>query len=594
MLMPPNGWSKIVIIKRRRDIFTPAKWNRREPDLKKIAAEGDSEWQKTANFVVARTYIREGGSAKDENKIKTARENAVAQLQKIIADSRMSEFHLSAERLLNFVNDRLAPQKRLAELPRKLLANGNNQNLQWEVNDYTKLLDAIKTTHDENAQKTEAADANAENKETYDYYQNIYFKFLPAAAHADDLTDWIFTFQSTGADANQYALEKWQGTHKIQWLLAAISKADKNSSKTAELIADADKIPSSSTAYTNAAYHEIRLLLEQNKRGEAKKKLLEVFNANFKEYPVSTQNQFIEQRAAVAENLEEYLKFATRRAAEFVDSDDGNQAPVKFVDEKGKPFDSNISAWQNRQMFDTDAVKFLNTKVPLSVLRQAALSRELPEYLRKFLVIAVWTRAFILRNAAVEREFAPLVLKLAPEFQPFFSKYVNAADATERESAALLAVLNYPKLDQFVETGYGRDDGSEPGSIDSLRGNWWCAEFKTGDQVYADAAEEKYVDAQIYPAFLSAAQNSEAETEQNQLKTTAGSSSTYLARRAVVFASANPKHPNTPEILHLSVRATRYGCSDENTGKASKAAFTLLHQTYPNSPWTKKTPYYFQ
>jgi len=41
------------------------------------------------------------------------------------------------------------------------------------------------------------------------------------------------------------------------------------------------------------------------------------------------------------------------------------------------------------------------------------------------------------------------------------------------------------------------------------------------------------------------------------------------------------------------VRATRYGCTDKETVNYSKAAFDLLHKRYPNSEWTKKTPYYF-
>lgn len=46
-----------------------------------------------------------------------------------------------------------------------------------------------------------------------------------------------------------------------------------------------------------------------------------------------------------------------------------------------------------------------------------------------------------------------------------------------------------------------------------------------------------------------------------------------------------------PEALALSVRATRFGPGDADTTTWSKTAFTLLHQRYPKSEWTKKTPY---
>jgi hypothetical protein len=48
-----------------------------------------------------------------------------------------------------------------------------------------------------------------------------------------------------------------------------------------------------------------------------------------------------------------------------------------------------------------------------------------------------------------------------------------------------------------------------------------------------------------------------------------------------------------PEALHIAVTSTRYGCTDKDTGRWSKAAFQLLHKRYPKSEWAKKTPYWF-
>jgi len=41
------------------------------------------------------------------------------------------------------------------------------------------------------------------------------------------------------------------------------------------------------------------------------------------------------------------------------------------------------------------------------------------------------------------------------------------------------------------------------------------------------------------------------------------------------------------------VGATRYGCTDAQTGAVSRRAFTLLHSRYPGSEWAKKTPFWF-
>jgi hypothetical protein len=42
------------------------------------------------------------------------------------------------------------------------------------------------------------------------------------------------------------------------------------------------------------------------------------------------------------------------------------------------------------------------------------------------------------------------------------------------------------------------------------------------------------------------------------------------------------------------VRATRYGCGGSKSGEISHAAFRLLHERYPKSEWTARTPYWFK
>jgi len=59
-------------------------------------------------------------------------------------------------------------------------------------------------------------------------------------------------------------------------------------------------------------------------------------------------------------------------------------------------------------------------------------------------------------------------------------------------------------------------------------------------------------------------------------------------------AQRHPADPRSPEALHLAVKSTRFGCTDKETGKWSKAAFDFLHRHYPTSAWAKKTPYWFK
>ena len=66
-----------------------------------------------------------------------------------------------------------------------------------------------------------------------------------------------------------------------------------------------------------------------------------------------------------------------------------------------------------------------------------------------------------------------------------------------------------------------------------------------------------------------------------------------LAAEAVRLAKALPKDPRVPEILHLAVRATRYGCRDRATTDHSRRAFRHLHRHYPGHEFTKKTKYHY-
>ncbi len=559
--------------------------------FEKIAADESSVWKSAAKFVAARTFIRQASFIKDSEdesaKVQAVKDKkellqkAADKLQNILADNSMNEFHKSAFRLLGLVKYRMIPQERQKELADLLGRSTEDQNIYNDLTDYTLLLDYAASQAEAKGSEIDSQEAEKAGKE-YDYNYVLKLRDLPADLRTADLTDWIFTYQA--ADGFAHAFEKWKETGKLQWFVAAITKADSKSTQTPEILTEAAKIQSNSPAFATVRYHQIRLLLETGKRAEAKQIFDAAIANDLKTLPHSTQNKFLAQRMIFAENLAEFLKYAPRKAAMFDWDETNREEGTSLKDDK------YLAAWENRSMFDMDAVAFLNEKVPLSVLREAALLPQLPEHLKRFLIIAVWTRAFMIRNQAIEREFTPLMLKTAKEFAPLFTKYSNASNPINREAAALIAVLRYPVIQPYVPVGYGREDSS-PTEIDSIRGNWWCAEneeSKTNDRY--DNYNFKY--PSVYPDFLTTAQKTNAGREHQQM-ISFGNSATFLTKRAVEFVNKNPKHPQTPEILHLAVRSTRYGCTDAETVKLSKQAFDILHKSYPNSVWTKQTPYWF-
>lgn len=559
--------------------------------FERIAADENSPWKSAAKLVAARTFIRqasfieipedEAAKAQAEKERMEFLQKASDALQNILKDSSTQEFHKSASRLLALVKFRMIPGERRNELAETLARSGENQNIYNDLTDYDWLLSYIAQQAETKGVEFEMKQAEQEKRE-YDYNYIIKLRDIPADERKDDLTDWIFTYQS--ADGFQHAFDKWKQTQKPQWFVAAISKTDAKSSQVSEVLSEADKFRADSPAFATVHYHQVRLLLETGKRAEAKQKLDEIITNNLKTLPLSSQNRFFAQRMILAENLADFLKFAQRRAAIFTWDENSREEPTSLKD------DVKLSPWETRTMFDDDAAAFLNEKVPLSVLREAAVHPQMPEHLKKLLVSAVWTRAFVLGNKAVEREFTPLMSRYATEFAPMFSKYVAATNPVNREAAALIVILRNPVIQPYVPTGYGREDSTAT-EIDSIRGNWWCVENEAAklDERY-DSYDFVYPTA--YPNFLTAEQKNSADREQRQMLAL-GNSSTLLARRAVEFANKNPRHPQTPEILHLAVRSTRYGCTDENTGRFSKQAFDILHRNYKNSPWTKQTPYWF-
>ena len=145
-------------------------------------------------------------------------------------------------------------------------------------------------------------------------------------------------------------------------------------------------------------------------------------------------------------------------------------------------------------------------------------------------------------------------------------------------------------------------------AIDALRDNWWCSfEAKTDSGVGYETrlngrgyARRDPVMASFRPqpnepdrlAFLTDAQRHDAAEEWAALQKI-DTAPNELGRWATQWVEAHPTDPRAPKILYQVVRATRYGCTNAQTGAISHRAFTLLHRRYPNSEWAKKTPYWF-
>jgi hypothetical protein len=280
-----------------------------------------------------------------------------------------------------------------------------------------------------------------------------------------------------------------------------------------------------------------------------------------------------------------------------------------------------VPSWRSRPAadsgdaaFDADAADVLNERMPLSVLERIALSNQLPDALRRDVAAAALTRALLLGERARAADLASALGSLAPELRHDLEPVGAASDPATAEGAGWLLLLRNPGLKPYIPI---QRRATPVGRLEALRDNWWCGfsaePADPGFPQYAPVAPYEtrytsrtgsrferplrslYLDARTIesPTFLSDPERIQAARELEALAAR-GAAPTDLGRHAVAFARAHPADPRAPEALHLAVRATRYGCTDEGNGRVSRAAFDLLHRRYPDSGWAKRTKYWYR
>jgi hypothetical protein len=96
----------------------------------------------------------------------------------------------------------------------------------------------------------------------------------------------------------------------------------------------------------------------------------------------------------------------------------------------------------------------------------------------------------------------------------------------------------------------------------------------------------------LAPSFLTSAERNNAGEEEGKLDQVPVAPN-YLTSEVLTYARQHPESPWLPQALHLSVRATRYGCTNPETTHWSEKAFRLLHPRYPKGEWAEKTKYHY-
>lgn len=536
-----------------------------------IARDSSSPWHDKAAYLAARAMLRKGSFAEKEEEGRPFLSDAETRLNAILKDSSVKSSHHAATRLLNLVRLRLHPEEKLHAIANVLIKKDGSADFKQDVWDYTLLLDKFLGDGDEDADEKPAPSRLGSG----------------STVSVDPLTAWILALQENSPGRLDLSIQAWDRDHSLPWLVAAMTKISAGDPKTESLLKAAANVDHDSPAFASVAFHSVRLLTESKRANEARAMLDKILANDRSKLSPSVVNLLLSQRLTLAQNLDEFLQSAQRVPAGFSDDSDGREIPdeesVTKETTKGATF-----------FFDVDAANAFNKLMPVAIIKDAARVKTLAPNLRKDVTQAAFVRAAMVDDQETALQVAPLLQEMYPELKPFVGAYQRATTPDARRFAAAYLSLKFPGLRPYVTAGLGRTTAGN--EIDSYRDNWWCAEppiSMSGDASQGEDEEGKTKPKPVTaPEFLRPSQTLAAR--QFAALQALGTAPNYLCRIAIEWTEKNPADPRAPEALHLAVRSTRYGCTDKETGRWSKAAYDLLHRRYPNTTWAKNTKYWFK
>jgi len=237
-------------------------------------------------------------------------------------------------------------------------------------------------------------------------------------------------------------------------------------------------------------------------------------------------------------------------------------------------------------MFTESTADIFNWHFPVASLLQASRDPGLPDYLRRPMALALWTRAVLLKNDTIAHEAASDLTQLAPEMSALLKDYLEASTAQQRSNEALYIILKYPNLSPWLSAGIPEFTTSEKLEY-YFDTSWWC---RPSDTDYTLDGTERPKVVRV-PGFLSAQVVASAQRERAAL-IAMGNAKRFLGQRVLDWFRQSPNDPRLPEALFIAVRANqeyKYGCDGWGHDEETRTALEkVLFEKYPNSPWTVK------
>lgn len=537
-----------------------------------ISQDKTSPWQHIGEYMVARTLVRKGTLNKAKGVDTEYLGRAMKALKKLAEDPSYSSFKSSIDDLIAFTRVRLDPIGACHDLGKELSSPSPAPDLQRRIDDYIFVLDSLF-----NPDADPYGDPPDRNLKIADAR-------VGKAIREDDLTDWIWCFSSIEPSELAHAAERFKATGNIPWTVAYASKLKGTEPQAGQVLAALAKVSKTDPAFVTTSYHRARMLYAAGKGQEAEDVIAAALASS--NLSPSAANDLSLLKLEHASSLDQFFKLSFRAPYAIVGGSDSQELPDNF-----DKVESATSFPKLAPVLLPKAAEAINGSFPLAHFVAGASSASVPTPYQAQFVQAAFTRAVMLKDYATALKLTAAMKKSYPNLVKCMTDFEKAGSDEDREFAAACAILRCPGMRPSVTGGTGR--GTAFAQIDDFQDNWWSEDTIVGSGDRGGNMQDTTDKTALPTPFLSASDRSQAKAQLAKLKAT-GQAPNYLGKIVIAYAKAHPADPRVPEALAMTVKATRFGSSDESkTTAVSTQAFQILHKKYPTNPFTKKTPYHY-